>query len=164
VFLPRLVRRRVTLRCPERGVSLSAIFRLWVIGSDPRLCLSSAAIFLLLQANPRPRSYPFEWAAPPSESDRRHGPATRESAHTALIVRSCYARLARAVSPRGELRVESKLIEMGLAPPGQMRTPPGFRLSGDKCGSLATGPSSPVTDLASSMGHSPLREARWASS
>jgi hypothetical protein len=33
--------------------------RLWVIGSDPRLCLSSAAILLLLQANPRPPLLPL---------------------------------------------------------------------------------------------------------
>ena len=37
----------------REGGSLSAIFRFCVIGSDLRRCLSSAAILLLLQANPR---------------------------------------------------------------------------------------------------------------
>ena len=37
----------------REGGSLSAIFRFYVIGIDLRRCLSSAAILLLLQANPR---------------------------------------------------------------------------------------------------------------
>jgi hypothetical protein len=108
----------------REGGSLSAIFRSYVVSSDLRRCLSSAAILLLLQANPRAAAlrpstrlrgegFPGD-ARKPTYRAMRTSPARSRRAPPVGFIRPCQPFLV-VRPPAGPLREKVPSVRSDLS-------------------------------------------------